>query len=160
MSRWRSLTKSSASSGRVCQISWTAATCRRFPRARRIGPTQSGLVRPHCYVNVKRLSKFFLRRPARLVESSEEKIQCSPLDLRWMFQKIFIASRSRCGNCGKLGALLAESFPSAVGTVGKSLSDFSTVSTARQFPQRGAPPGSAGDRAALWAFPRLGFSTL
>jgi hypothetical protein len=26
---------------------WTAATCRRFSRERRVAPTQSGLVRPH-----------------------------------------------------------------------------------------------------------------
>jgi hypothetical protein len=45
--------------------------------------------------------------------------------------------RRACGNCGKLGALCAESFPSAVETVGKSLGlfDFSSVSIARQFPQ-------------------------
>src|SRR5438093_1149703 len=46
----------------------------------------------------------------------------------------FLSSRSRCGNGGKLAAV-AESFPSPVGTVGKSWFDFSTVSTGRQFPQ-------------------------
>jgi hypothetical protein len=31
----------------LCAGAWTAATCRRFPRARRVAPSQSGLVRLH-----------------------------------------------------------------------------------------------------------------
>src|SRR5574341_155859 len=49
------------------------------------------------------------------------------------FRRIFVSLRSRsCGNCGKLGVLWTESFPSPVGTVEKSLFIFP------RFPQDGS----------------------
>src|SRR5437016_4216931 len=66
--------------------------------------------------------------------------------LLFFFSHLYRPSRRGCGNCGKLGALGAESFPSPVGTVEKSLFIFhrshrAAVSTAWA-PQW--PGGAAG----------------
>src|SRR5438132_4344673 len=66
--------------------------------------------------------------------------------LLFFFSHLYRPSSRGCGNCGKLGALGAESFPSPVGTVEKSLFIFPPFPQGGSFHSLGPqwPGGAAG----------------